>query len=311
MQMMGQMGGMPPFGGVPGFIPPVGGAAAPQQPQAGAAAAGTGAAAGAAAPGAAPGTTTAGAAPAAGGVRPPFMFPPFPFLPFTVPPPQPPPNFSGMSDTELEEMEGRERTSVEARIRCLRNIQVLLDAAVMEMQQYSAVVARATATTAAPTTAAAAASVVTNAAPTTGGVGDSVGSAASSTVAASIQTTSTSTTSSVSSTVSSSTSSVVQPELPRPLLSPSETGARPKVPATASLASKVESPPEEKVLEREKLEDKGEKPKENPFEALSEEPAPRTAEQVNVWLDFIILTLMFRRKSGREDLLCLRSRRGG
>merc|ERR1712029_701335 len=87
----------------------------------------------------------------AGGPRPPFMFPPFPFMPFTVPPPQPPPNFSGMSDTELREMEGTERTNVEARIRCLRNIQVLLDAAVMEMQQYSAVVAKHNIVTPAPT----------------------------------------------------------------------------------------------------------------------------------------------------------------
>ena len=52
------------------------------------------------------------------------MFPPFPFMPFTVPPPQPPPNFTGMSEAELREMEGTERTNVEARIRCLRNIQV-------------------------------------------------------------------------------------------------------------------------------------------------------------------------------------------
>ena len=37
-------------------------------------------------------------------------------------------------------MEGHERANVEARIKCLRNIQVLLDAAVMEMQQYSSVV---------------------------------------------------------------------------------------------------------------------------------------------------------------------------
>merc|ERR1719167_379706 len=32
------------------------------------------------------------------------MFPPFPFMPFTVPPPQPPPNFSGMSEAELRAM---------------------------------------------------------------------------------------------------------------------------------------------------------------------------------------------------------------
>lgn len=39
-------------------------------------------------------------------------------------------------------MEGHERANVEARIKCLRNIQVLLDAAVMEMQQYSSVVSQ-------------------------------------------------------------------------------------------------------------------------------------------------------------------------
>ena len=48
----------------------------------------------------------------------------------------------GLSEAELLEMEGVEREHVEARIRCLRNVQVLLDAAVLEMQQYSAVVAR-------------------------------------------------------------------------------------------------------------------------------------------------------------------------
>jgi len=77
-------------------------------------------------------------------VRPPaapFMMPPPFFMP-VIPPPVPPPNFQGMSQEELEEMEGNEREHVEARIRCLRNIQVLLDAAVTEMQQYSSVVAR-------------------------------------------------------------------------------------------------------------------------------------------------------------------------
>ena len=39
-------------------------------------------------------------------------------------------------------MEGNERANVEARIKCLKNIQVLLDAAVMEMQQYSSVVSQ-------------------------------------------------------------------------------------------------------------------------------------------------------------------------
>lgn len=47
-----------------------------------------------------------------------------------------------MTDRELSELEGTERANVEARIKCLRNIQVLLDAAVLEMQQYSSVVSR-------------------------------------------------------------------------------------------------------------------------------------------------------------------------
>ena len=70
----------------------------------------------------------------------------------------PPPNFAGLTDVELRAMEGSERLNVEARIKVLRNIQVLLDAAVMEMNQYSTVVNRlnlnptpAPAATAAPT----------------------------------------------------------------------------------------------------------------------------------------------------------------
>jgi len=109
-------------------------------------------------------TTTQSSQPAAGSVpssgappAPPQGLPPmpppppsFPFPaglptvppPYGVPPPLPPPNFSGMTDQELRDMEGNERANVEARVKCLRNIQVLLDAAVLEMQQYSGVVAR-------------------------------------------------------------------------------------------------------------------------------------------------------------------------
>jgi len=71
----------------------------------------------------------------------PFLMPPFPFMPFTVPPPLPPVNFTGLSNEEVHAMEGQERQHVEARIQCLRNIQTLLDAAVVQMQQYSAIVA--------------------------------------------------------------------------------------------------------------------------------------------------------------------------
>jgi len=128
------------------------------QPQAAAAAAGNVGAPGGAAP---PPTAPTPSAAAAGGVRPPppFMIPPFPaFMGWNVPPPMPPANFQGMSEEELREMEGNERQHVEARIRCLRNVQVLLDAAVLEMQQYSAVVARCTTTTTGAATSAASSS---------------------------------------------------------------------------------------------------------------------------------------------------------
>uniref|UniRef100_H2ZDK5 RING-type E3 ubiquitin transferase n=1 Tax=Ciona savignyi TaxID=51511 RepID=H2ZDK5_CIOSA len=54
-------------------------------------------------------------------------------------PPPPPFNLSGLSDEQVQLMEGQERRSVEARIECLRNIKVLLDAAVMQMSQYAVV----------------------------------------------------------------------------------------------------------------------------------------------------------------------------
>lgn len=75
---------------------------------------------------------------------PPFMMPPpFPMMPpFGVPPPVPPSNFAGLSQEELRQLEGHERQNVEARIECLRSIQVLLDAAVVQMQQYSTIVNR-------------------------------------------------------------------------------------------------------------------------------------------------------------------------
>ncbi|XP_050311672.1 E3 ubiquitin-protein ligase synoviolin [Anthonomus grandis grandis] len=70
------------------------------------------------------------------GAMPPFPFPtPFP-APFMAPPPVPPVDLSGLSEEELRMMEGSEREHIEARVRCLRNIQTLLDASVQMMQQY-------------------------------------------------------------------------------------------------------------------------------------------------------------------------------
>ncbi|XP_075222748.1 septin interacting protein 3 [Lycorma delicatula] len=68
----------------------------------------------------------------------PFFYPPFPFMPFNMPPPIPPADFSGLSNEELRRMEDSAREGIEARLRCLRNIQLLLDASVVLMQQYSA-----------------------------------------------------------------------------------------------------------------------------------------------------------------------------
>ncbi|XP_075255322.1 E3 ubiquitin-protein ligase synoviolin A-like [Convolutriloba macropyga] len=48
----------------------------------------------------------------------------------------------GMTLEELNQMEGNQRQNVQARIECLSQIQVLLDAAVTQMNQYSAIVAR-------------------------------------------------------------------------------------------------------------------------------------------------------------------------
>nr|CAG4641585.1 EOG090X03TK [Eurycercus lamellatus] len=75
----------------------------------------------------------------------PMMPPPFslpPFIPFVVPPPRPPTNLGALSDAELQAMEGQERRHLEARIRVLRDIQTLLDAAVLQMNQYGVLVAR-------------------------------------------------------------------------------------------------------------------------------------------------------------------------
>jgi len=274
-------------------------AAAPrQQPQ------GAAAAAAATPASATPASAAAAPAGAAGGAaaRPPFPFPPFPFLPFTTPPPMPPPNFEGLSAAELAAMEGHERTAVEARIRCLRNIQVLLDAAVMEMQQYSAVVARNSTHLPATTSAAAAtASTTATASPAAAATSSaSVPSSESSssvsnptvitesTTAAAVssvaEATAASTTSSLGSSISASTSlstpalSVSVPPTsdsspamseasvtasPVTFSTPSETGARPKISSTLSVEKESTEPDKDK----------------NPFESLAKEQGGRTPEQ--------------------------------
>ena len=48
---------------------------------------------------------------------------------------------SELTDDQLRDLEGMERANVEARIALLRSIQQLLDAAVMQMNQYTTIMA--------------------------------------------------------------------------------------------------------------------------------------------------------------------------
>ena len=49
-------------------------------------------------------------------------------------------NLSTLSEEELRNMEGQERANVEARIKVLRNVHSLLDAAIVQLNQYSQVI---------------------------------------------------------------------------------------------------------------------------------------------------------------------------
>eukprot|EP00795_Rhopilema_esculentum_P003047 gene3047-1326_t len=75
----------------------------------------------------------------------PFM-PPFmamPGMPSPLPPQlfmSPLENLSTLSEEELRNMEGQERANVEARIKVLRNVHSLLDAAIVQLNQYSQVI---------------------------------------------------------------------------------------------------------------------------------------------------------------------------
>lgn len=55
--------------------------------------------------------------------------------------PVPPPGFAGLTDEELRAMEGHDRQNLEARLQCLQNIHTLLDAAMVQINQYLTVLA--------------------------------------------------------------------------------------------------------------------------------------------------------------------------
>jgi hypothetical protein len=52
----------------------------------------------------------------------------------------PPVNFTGMSEEAIRAMEGIELAHVQTRIQCLRNVRTLLDASMIQMQQYMNIV---------------------------------------------------------------------------------------------------------------------------------------------------------------------------
>lgn len=168
--MNGVFPGMFPFWQQPfNMQPPNQAAAAPQpgqpgqqqqQPPSASAGPSAGPAAGPAAglsPGAHPGPGTMPAPPfppMPPGFGLPFFCPPFPPAPvpppFAVPAPMPPPGLATLSEEELSRLESAARDGVAARLQCLQNIQQLLDAAVLLMQQYSNAAATAAAATPVP-----------------------------------------------------------------------------------------------------------------------------------------------------------------
>ncbi|XP_069738468.1 E3 ubiquitin-protein ligase synoviolin isoform X1 [Phaenicophaeus curvirostris] len=123
-----------PFPPVPGVQPPPGAEnAAPSSAAASATRPGDSGSAGsdAAAPGPAPGLA----------LPPPWLGMPWPPV-FGFPPmPVPPAGFAGLTEEELRAMEGHDRQNLEARLQCLQNIHTLLDAAMVQINQYLTVLA--------------------------------------------------------------------------------------------------------------------------------------------------------------------------
>ncbi|XP_067400073.1 E3 ubiquitin-protein ligase synoviolin isoform X1 [Emydura macquarii macquarii] len=93
------------------------------------------------------GDSASGSDTAPAGTVPGFPFPP-PWMGMPLPPlfgfppmPVPPAGFAGLTDEELRAMEGHDRQNLEARLQCLQNIHTLLDAAMLQINQYLTVLA--------------------------------------------------------------------------------------------------------------------------------------------------------------------------
>ncbi|XP_064359355.1 E3 ubiquitin-protein ligase synoviolin isoform X2 [Dromaius novaehollandiae] len=134
--------GMFPFWPPVGPFPPVPGAQPPSSAE-NAGAASSPASAGTARPGDAAAGSEAAPTGAVPGLPfpPPWMGMPWPPL-FGFPPmPVPPAGFAGLTEEELRAMEGHDRQNLEARLQCLQNIHTLLDAAMLQINQYLTVLA--------------------------------------------------------------------------------------------------------------------------------------------------------------------------
>ncbi|OQV23997.1 E3 ubiquitin-protein ligase synoviolin [Hypsibius exemplaris] len=84
-----------------------------------------------------------------------LMMPPLFAMPPPPMPPMPVPTFGEMSDEELHRLEGDSRRALEMRVTHLRNIQTLLDAAVVQFSQYLSLMTPPTAPFPPPTAASA------------------------------------------------------------------------------------------------------------------------------------------------------------
>lgn len=73
----------------------------------------------------------------------PLVLPPMSFMtPYAMPPPPMPPNLDTLTDEEVRALEGMERHNVEARIKLLQNVQLMLNASVALMNQYNSIVSQ-------------------------------------------------------------------------------------------------------------------------------------------------------------------------
>lgn len=89
--------------------------------------------------------TTANSVPSfasAAGIPPPFFFPAMPFMApptYSIPPPPIPSNLEQLTDDELRAMEGTQRRHIIERLKLLKNVQTMLNASTILLNQYQSI----------------------------------------------------------------------------------------------------------------------------------------------------------------------------